>query len=142
MGHTAGLTGGFGGAASFFGGASTSGAAFLAGATFLGGGADGAACRGAGGPPALHLTVAVSKASFIFAFRKSGNASIVAFSGRSPTIFMSVPKQTAASLRAPSNPSSSKTANDSARGLICAGGMGDVAEDKLRPRNFNVPSFT
>lgn len=142
------LTAGGLGAGFFAGGASTTGSsgdgafaealggAFLAGA--LGALAGGAR---AGAAPALHLTVAFSNASFTFAFRTSAIVSMIAFRGLSPTIFIKQPKQVAASLRAPSNPSSSKVARVSERGLICAGGIGEVAVDNDRPKNFNVPSF-
>lgn len=83
---------------------------------FFAGAAAGGGFGGAG-PPALHLMVALSKASLILAFLRSGNVSIVALSGLSPTIFMRVPKVVAASLRAPSKPSSSRVANVSASGL-------------------------
>lgn len=119
---TAGLAAGFGAGVGFLGGgASSSRTPFgigLGADFFPAGAAAGAGALAGAGPPALHFTVAFSKASLIFAFRKSGRPSIVALSGRSPTIFMRVPKQVAASLRAPSNPSSSNTAKVSANGLI------------------------
>jgi hypothetical protein len=56
-------------------------------AGFLAAGAD--AARGGGAPvPALHLTVAFSKASLILAFLMSAILSMIAFNGLSPTIFM------------------------------------------------------
>jgi hypothetical protein len=145
MRHTAGFAGGLDGTgAGFFGCCGTSSSfagcfeETMAGA-FLAGGPAG---RPDGGPPALHFTVAFSKASLILVFRKSGKESIIALSGRSPTIFIRVPKQVAASLRAPSNPSSNNTTNESARGLTCGGCMGEVAEARHLPKNFKVPSLT
>lgn len=113
--HTADLGGGFTVTAGFLGmGVSSSfGGSFVAG--FLGGAAAGT-LTGAG-PPALHLTVAFSKASLILDFRNSAMFSMIALSGRSPTIFMRVPKQVAASLRAPSKLSSSSKAKVSANGF-------------------------
>lgn len=74
------------------------GGAFVA--TFFAGGATGGG--GFGAPPDLHLTVAFSNASLTLTFRTSAIPSIVALSGRSPTIFINVPKHVAASFRAPS----------------------------------------
>lgn len=138
--HTTGLGGGFAVTASFLGaGASSSfGGCFVAG--FLEGAAAGA--LGGAGPPALHLTVTFSKASLILDFRKSAMLSMVALSGRSPTIFMRVPKQVAASLRAPSKLSSNNKAKVSANGFTCAGGIGVLDEARALPKNFKVPSFT
>ena len=92
--------------------------------------------------PALHLTVAFSYASLTFAFRTSANPSISALSGRSPTIFMRVPKHMAASLRAPSKLSSRSVERGSVSNLICPGCTGVEDVERHRPRNFKVPSFT
>lgn len=99
---------------------------------------------GFGGPPApaLALTVAFSYASFTLAFRTSASPSINAFNGRSPTIFIKVPKQTAASSRAPANPSSKRAESGSVTDFSCAGGSGVVDVDKHLLKNLSVPSFT
>lgn len=117
----------FGGGIFFFGGSLTAG---------------GAAGLGVGPEPILAFTFALSNASLTFAFLTSARPSIKAFRGRSPTIFIRVPRQTAASLRAPSNGSSSNDARASDSGLICAGGIGVAEEDKHLAMNFNVPSLT
>lgn len=120
--HTGGFAGGL--LTGFFGGSSSCTAAGLgAGAFFFGAGAaaGGGAALGGAEAPDLHLTVARSKASFTFALRMSGRPSITGLRGRSPTIFINVPRHVAASVLAPSNPSSRSTARVSARGLIWAG---------------------
>lgn len=82
-------------------------------------GAEGGAALGGGAPmPVLHLTVAFSNASLIFAFRTSAKGSITAFKGLSPTIFMRVPRHVAASFLAPSEESSRSVVKLSASGLI------------------------
>lgn len=120
---TVSLAGGFATAAVFLAGGDSSsccaavGGGFAPTGNFFAEAAAGVGFVGAG-PPVLHLIVALSNASLILAFLRSGRVSIVALRGLSPTIFMRVPKAVAASLRAPSKPSSSKVANVSARGLI------------------------
>lgn len=104
-GGFAAFLGGGGGAASEV--SSVTGGGFGADAAFFfgpaaGGGAALDAALGGPPDPSLHLTVAFSKASLIFAFRTSATLSTTALSGRSPTIFIKVPMQTAASIRAPS----------------------------------------
>jgi hypothetical protein len=91
---------------------------------------------------AFALTVAFSYASFTFDFLTSGRPSIIAFSGRSPTIRMSVPRAVAASFLAPSNESSSKVASCSERGFICPGWIGVGEVERQRTRNLREPSFT
>lgn len=139
----------FGGglAATFFGGGgvSSSGSGFAAaGAFFLGAAAGGAAGFGSGGaaPPALHFTVAFSKASFTLALRISANPSRTAVIGRSPTIFINVPMHTAPSIRTPSTLSSRSVARVSESGFTCGGWIGVVARERHLPRNFRVPSLT
>lgn len=119
--RTGGFTGGL--LAGFLGGSSSTTAALGAGAFFFGAGAaaGGGAALGGAAAPDLHFTVARSKASLTFALRISGRPSITGFKVRSPTIFINVPRHVAASFLAPSNPSSSRTARFSARGLIWAG---------------------
>jgi len=67
---------------------------------------------------------------------------MIAFSGRSPTIRISVPRAPAASFLAPSNESSSKLASCSERGLTCPcwTGVGEV--ERQRTRNLREASFT
>ena len=115
------------------------GGIFFLGGSFAGGGA----ARFGGGPePAFAFTFALSKASLTFAFLTSARPSIRALSGRSPTIFISVPQQTAASFLAPSNESSKRDARASDNGLICGAGMAVGDEERHRAMNFKVPSFT
>lgn len=113
-------------------------------AFFFGGSLAGAGAADLGGPPApaFDLTVAFSYASFTFAFLTSARLSIRAFNGLSPTILIRVPKQTAASFRAPSTESSKRGARASVSGLICGGGTAIVDLERHLARNFNVPSFT
>lgn len=101
-------------------GSSTVGACLAGGIFFFGGSfaAGGAAALGAGPDPALAFTLALSNASLTLAFLTSARPSMSALSGRSPTIFISVPKPTAASFRAPSKESSRRDASASESGLI------------------------
>lgn len=92
-------------------------------ATFFFGGAAGAGAAGGGaregaGAPALALTVAFSNASFILTLRTSATPSRTALRGRSPTIFINVPKHVAASFRAPSKESSKRLVRVPAIGFI------------------------
>lgn len=115
------------------------GGIFFLGCSFVAAGAAGFA----GGPgPAFALTLALSYASFTFAFLTSARPSTRAFSGRSPTIFMSVPRHTAASLRAPSNESSRRDARASDRGFTWGAGIGVEEADRHLDMNFSVPSLT
>ena len=124
----------FGGGGFFLGGsfAAAAAAAEAAGLAGLGGGPD----------PAFALTLALSYASLTFALRTSARPSIKALRGRSPTIFIKVPRQIAASLRAPSKESSRREANASDKGLIWGAGMGVDDVDRQRAMNLSVPSFT
>lgn len=118
------------------------GSTFLAASGFFLGASLAAGGAGLGAPPALHFTVAFSYASLTLAFRTSASPSISAFNGRSPTIFINVPRQVAASFRAPSTESSRRAARDSDTGLICGGGTGAVDVARHLPKNFRVPSLT
>lgn len=148
FGHTRSRAGGF--PEGFLSGGDSKGSSstttdFGAGDFFLttaaGGGATDFALVGPA-PPALHFTVAFSYASLILAFLTSVTASTTAFNGLSPTIFINVPRQLAASFLAPSKLSSRSVARVSANGLTCGGCIGEVADANDRPRNFRVPSLT
>ncbi len=119
------------------------GGIFFFGGSLVGGGpADLPADLGAGADPAFAFTVALSNASSTLAFLTSDKLSTTALSARFPTIFMSVPRHTAASFRAPSNESSRREESASESGLICGPGIGAGDVERHLAMNFNVPSLT